>query len=163
MMLLALRRPLLNQLHGVQLRPVHLRPGKSPLCTLDADGPLDDFKSWAGFYKPPYQTEVAARQGITRPHPDYEILHGMFGRLVKLDQLLQLVAQGHWVFGPSILRPEQLFCRDLLLSSVKIRGIQYTAGKICKRSWRAPNSGKKKESFHHMFALHNHYKKSVNP
>src|SRR3954469_26068929 len=102
----------------------------------------DEFKPWAGIHKPPHQTEVAVRQGLARPHPDYKTLHGLFGRLVKLDQLLQLVAQGHWVFGPSILRPEQLFCRAPLLSSVKLRGIQHTAGKICERSWRAPNSGK---------------------
>ena len=108
-MLLALRRPL-HQLHGVQLRPVHLRPGKSPARTLDADGPLYDFKPWAGIHKPPHQTEVADRQGITRPHPDYKTIHGLFGCLVKLDQLLQLVSQGHGVFGPSILRPEQLLC-----------------------------------------------------
>ena len=80
----------------------------SPTCTLDADGPLDDFKPWAGFHKPPHQTEVAAGQGLARPHPDYKALHGLFGRLVKFDQLLQLVAQGHGVFGPSILRLEQL-------------------------------------------------------
>ena len=91
-MLLALRRPLLHQLHGVQLRLVHLRLGKSPARTLDADGLLYNFKSWAGIYEPPHQTEVAVRQGISRPHPDYKTLHGLFGRLVKLDQLLQLVA-----------------------------------------------------------------------
>ena len=107
-MLLALRRPLLHQLHGVQLRLVHLRPGKSPACTLDVDEPLDDFKPWASFHKPPHQAELAAGQGLARPHPDYKAPHGLFGRLVKFDQLLQLVTQGHGVFGPSILRPEQL-------------------------------------------------------
>ena len=50
--LLSLRRPLLHQLFGVQLRPVHLRPGKSTARTLDADGPLYDFKPWAGVHKP---------------------------------------------------------------------------------------------------------------
>ena len=107
-MLLALRRPLLHQLFSVQLRPVHLHPGKSPARTLNAGGPLYDFKPGAGVYKPPYQAEIAAGQGLARSHPDYEALHGQFGHLVKLDQLLQLVSQGHWVFGPSILRPEQL-------------------------------------------------------
>ena len=133
-MLLDLRRPLLHQLHGIQLRLVHLLPGKSPARTLDADGPLYNFKPWAGIHKPPHQTEVAAGQGLARPHPDYKAPHGLFGRLVKLDQLLQLVAQGHGVFGPSILRPEQLFRRAPLLSLVKLRGIQYTAGKICECS-----------------------------
>ena len=141
-MLLALRRPLLHQLFGVHLRPVHFRPGKSPARTLNADEPLYDFKLGAGVHKPPHQAEIAARKGLTRPHLDYETLHGQFGRLVKLDQLLQLVAHGHWVFGPGILRLEQLFHRAPLLSSVKLRGIEYTAGKTCERSWRAPNSGK---------------------
>ena len=50
-MLLALRRPLLHQLFGVQLRLVHLRPGKSPARTLDADGPLYNFKPWAGIHQ----------------------------------------------------------------------------------------------------------------
>ena len=107
-MLLALRWPLLHKLQGIQLRLVHLRPGKSSTCTFDADGPLYDFKPWAGFHKPPHQTEVAAGQGLARPYPDYKTLHGLFGRLVELDPLLQLVAQRHEVFGPSILRPEQL-------------------------------------------------------
>ena len=110
-MLLAFRRPLLHQLLGVQLRLVHLRPGKSPARTLDADGPLYDFKPGASVHKPPYQAKIAAGPGLARPHPDYETLHGQFGRLVKLDQLLQLVAQGHRMFGPSILRPEQLLRR----------------------------------------------------
>ena len=99
---------LLHQLHGVQLRPVHLRPGKSPTRTLNAGGPPYDFKPGAGVYKPPYQAEIAVGQGLTRPHPYYKAPHGLFGRLVKLDQLLQLVAQGHSVFSPRILRPEQL-------------------------------------------------------
>ena len=118
-MLLAFWRPLLHQLLGVHLRPVHFRSGKSHARTLNADGLLYDFKSWAGIHKPLYQAEVAARQGLARPHLDYETLHGQFGRLVKLDQLLQLVAQGHRMFGPSILRPEQLLRRASLLGLVK--------------------------------------------
>ena len=141
-MLLAFRRPLLHQLYGVQLRLVHLRPGKSPARTLNADGPLYDFKPWAGIHKPPYQTEVATRQGLARPHPDYKTLHGLFGRLVELDQLLQVVAQGHRMFGPNILRPEQLFHRAPFLGPVELCGIRYAARKICECSWRAPNSGK---------------------
>ena len=68
-MLLALRRPLLHQLFGVHLRPVHFRPGKSPARTLNADGLLYDFKPPAGIHKPPHQTEVATQQGLARPHP----------------------------------------------------------------------------------------------
>ena len=122
-MLLALRRPLLHQLLGIHLGPVHLRTGKSPACTFDADGPLYDFQPWAGIHKPPHQAEVAIGKGVARPHPDYKAPHGLFGRLVQLDQLLQLVAHRHWVFGPSILRPEQLLCRDSLLGLVILRGI----------------------------------------
>ena len=102
-----LRRPLLHQLHGVQLRPVHLRPGKSPARTLDADRLLYGLQPWAGIHKKPHQAKVAVGKGVTRPHPDYKAPHGLFGRLVQLDQLLQLVAHGHRVFGPSILRLEQ--------------------------------------------------------
>ena len=107
-MLLALRRPLLHKIHDVQLRPVHLRQGKSPTRTLDADGALYGFNPWAGIHKPPHQAELAVGKGVARPHPDYKAPHGLFGRLVKFDQLLQLVAQGHGVFGPCILGPEQL-------------------------------------------------------
>src|SRR3954469_9151748 len=101
-----------------------------------------DFQPWAGIHKQPHQAEVAVGKGIARPHPDYKAPHGLFGRLVELDQLLQLVAHGHRVFGPSILRPEQLLRRAPLLSPVELHGVRHTAGNICKRSWRAPNSGK---------------------
>ena len=76
--------------------------------TLETYQPLYDFKPWAGLHKPPHQTEVAAGQGLAKPHPDYKAPHGLFVHLVKFDQLLQLVSQGHGVFGPSILRLEQL-------------------------------------------------------
>ena len=94
-MLLALRWPLLHQLFGVHLRPEHFRLGKSPARTLNADIPLYDFKPWAGIYYPLDKAEVAAGQGLARPQPDYEVLHGQFGRLVEFDQLLQLVTQGN--------------------------------------------------------------------
>ena len=86
---------------GVHLRAVHFRTGKGPARTFNADGPLYDFKPWAGIHKPLYQAEVAVGEGVARPHPDYEALHGLFGRLVQLDQLLQLVAKGHQMFGPA--------------------------------------------------------------
>ena len=103
--LLALRWPLGHQLFSIHLRLVHFCTGEGHSRTFNANQPLYDFKSWAGIHKPLYQVEVAARQGLARPHPDYETLHGQFGRLVKLGQLLQPVAQGHRMFGPSILRP----------------------------------------------------------
>ena len=81
-MLLALRRPFLDQLHSVQLGPLHLHTGESPACTFDADGPLDDLQPWAGIHKPPHQAEVAVRKGVARPQPDYKALHGLFDRLV---------------------------------------------------------------------------------
>ena len=101
---------LLHQLFGVHLRLVHFRLGKGPTHTLNTDGPLDDFQPWAGIHKPPHQAEVAVGKGVARPHSDYKAPHGLFGHLVKFDHLLQLAAQGHGVFGPSILRPEQLLC-----------------------------------------------------
>ena len=53
-MLLTLRRPLLHQLLSIHLGLVHLRTGKSPACTFDADRPLYDFQPWAGIHKPPH-------------------------------------------------------------------------------------------------------------
>ena len=107
------------------------------MCTFDADGPLDDFQPWAGVHKPPHQAELAVGKGVARPHPDYKALHGLFGHLVQLDQLLQLVAQTHRVLGPIILRPEQLLHRASLLGLVKLCGIRHAAGQICECSWRA--------------------------
>ena len=133
-MLLALRRPLLHQLLGVHLGPVHLRTGKSPACTFDADGPLYDFQPWAGIHKLPHQAEVAVGKGVARPHPDYKAPHGLFDRLVQIDQLLQLVAHRHWVFGPNILRPEQLLRRATLLGLVILCGIRHATGQICECS-----------------------------
>ena len=90
----------------------------------------------------PTEAEVAPRHSLLRPQPNYEALHGLFGRLVELDQLLQLVAKGHRMSGLSILRLELFLCRAALLGSVECGGIGYTPGKICERFWRAPDSGK---------------------
>ena len=109
-MRLALRRPILHQLLYIQLAPVHLCMGKSPAVTLNANGSLDDFQSRIGIHHPLDQAEVAGGQGLTGPHPVYEILHSHFGRPVEFDQLLQLVTQRRWMFGPSILGPEHLLC-----------------------------------------------------
>src|SRR3954471_4246398 len=141
-MLLPRRWPVLHKLLTVQLAPVHLSTGKGPPGTFDADGALDALKPWAGRHQPLNQSEIAPRQGLSRPQPNYEALHGLFGRLVELDQLLQLVTQGHGVSGLSILRPEHLLRRTALLGSVECGGIRYATGKICERSWRAPDSGK---------------------
>ena len=107
-MRLALWRPVLHQLLHIQLAPVHLRVGKGPAGTLNANGSLDHFKPRTCIYHPLYKAEVAGGQGLTRTHSDYEILHGHFGRPVEFNQLLQLVTQRHRVFGPSILGTEQL-------------------------------------------------------
>ena len=69
--------PTFDQRHDSDL--MHIRPNSRrrtlpKVFGLYADGPLDDFKSWAGFHKPPHQTEVAAGQGLVRPHPDYKAL-----------------------------------------------------------------------------------------
>ena len=107
-MWLALWRPVLHHLLRIQLAPMHLRTGKGPAGTINANGSLDDFQSRTGIHHPLDQAEVTGGQGLTRPHPDYEILHSHFGRPVEFDQLLQLVTQRRWMFGPSILGPEQL-------------------------------------------------------
>ena len=107
-MCLAFRRPVLHELLCIQLAPMHLRTGKGPTGTLNANGSLDDLQSRTDIHHPLDQAEVASGQGLTRPHPDYEILHSHFGCPVEFDQLLQLVTQRHWVFGSSILGPKQL-------------------------------------------------------
>ena len=139
-MLFPRRRAVLHKLLSIQLAPVHLSTGKGPTGTLNAYGALDDFEPWTGLHQPPHQPEIAPRQSPSRPQPNNEALHGLFGRLVELDKLLQLVAQGHGVSGLSILRPEHLLCRAALLSSIECGGIRHTPGKICGRSWRAPDS-----------------------
>ena len=80
--LLALRRPLLDQLHGVLLDPLRFYTGEGPACTFNADGSLDDLQLWAGIHKPPHQAKEAVRKGIARPQLDYEALHGLIGRLM---------------------------------------------------------------------------------
>src|SRR3954462_15217754 len=141
-MLLPRRWPVLHKLLTIQLAPVHLSAGKGPTGTFDAGGALDDLEPWTGLHQPPHQPEVAPRQSLSRPQPNYEALHGLFGYLVELDQLLQLVAQGHRVSGLSILRPKHLLRRAALFGSVECGGIGYAAGKICECPWRAPDSGK---------------------
>ena len=91
-MLLTLRWPFRHQLLSIQLAPVHFSTGKSPTGSFDAYGALDDFEPWTGLHQPPHQPEVAPRHGLSRPQPDYEALHGLFGHLMELDQLFQLVA-----------------------------------------------------------------------
>ena len=107
-MWLSLWWPVLHQLLYIQLAPMHLRTGKGPAGTLNANGSLDDFQARTGIHHPLDQAEVAGGQGLTGPHPDYEILHSHFGRPVEFNQLLQLVTQRRWMFGPSILGLEQL-------------------------------------------------------
>ena len=122
-MLLALRWPVLHQLLSIHLAPVYFNTSKRPAGALNADGALDDFEPWTGPHQPPHQPEIAPRQGQSRPQLNYEALHGLFGHLMELDQLLQLVAQGHRVSGLSILRPEHLLRRAALLGPVEGGGI----------------------------------------
>ena len=141
-MLLSLWWWVRHELLGIHLAPVHLCTGKGPTGTFDADGALDDLKPRTGLHQPPHQPEIAPRQGLSGPQPNYEALHGLLGRLVELDQLFQLVAQGHRVSGLRILRPEHLLRRATLFSLVECGGVGYAAGKICECPWRAPDSGK---------------------
>ena len=79
---------------------------------------------------------------LINPSLLFLMLSALLGRLVQFDQLLQLVAQGNQMFGPSVLRPEQLLCRAPFFGTIELRGIRYATRQICERSWRAPNSGK---------------------
>ena len=117
-MLLARWWSVLHQLLRIHLAPVHFSTGKGPAGTIDIDGALDDFNPWTDIHQPPHQPEVAPMNGFLRPQLNYEALHGLFGHLMELDQLLQLVAQGNRVSGLSILRPEHLLRRAPLLGSV---------------------------------------------
>ena len=126
--------PVLHKLLSIQLAPVHLSAGKGPTGAFNAGGVLDDINPQTGVHQPPHQTGVAPRHGLLRPQPDYEALHGLFGHLVELDQLLQLVAQGHRMPGLSILRPEHLLRRAPLLGSVECGSIGHAVGKICEHS-----------------------------
>ena len=82
--------------------------GKGPVSTFNTGGVLDDFNPWTRIHQPLHQAEVAPRHGLLRPQPNYEAPHCLFGYLVELDQLLQLVARWHRMAGLSILRPEDL-------------------------------------------------------
>ncbi len=93
-------------------------------------------------YERSWRTPNSGKHGFPRPQPNYEAPHGMFGHLVELDQLLQLVAKGHRMSGLSILRPEDLLRRDPLLGPIESGSIGHAAEKIYERSWRTPNSGK---------------------
>ena len=107
-MLFPRRWLVLHKLLSIQVALVHLSVGKGPTGTFDADGVLDDFEPWTGLHQPSHQPEIAPRLSLSGPQPNYEGLHGLFGSLVELDQLLQLVARGHRMAGLSILRPEDL-------------------------------------------------------
>ena len=128
--LLARRWSVRHKILSVHLAPVHFSTGKGPTGTFNADGALDDFNPWTGVHQPPHQPEVAPRHGFLRPQPNYEAHQGLFGHLMELDQLLQLVAQGHRVPGLSILRPEYLLRRAPFLGPVECGGGGHTAGQI---------------------------------
>ena len=87
-MLFPWRWPVLHKLLSIQLAPMHLSTGKGPTGTFNADGALDDFEPWTGHHQPPHQPELDPRQSLSRPQPNYEALHGLFGRVVELGQLL---------------------------------------------------------------------------
>ena len=84
-MLLALWWRVRHKLLGIHLAPVHLCAGKGPTGTLNTGGMLDDFNLRARIHQPPHQAEVAPRHGLLRPQPNYEALHGLFGRLTTRD------------------------------------------------------------------------------
>ena len=100
--LLALRRPLGHQRRGVHLHPMHLCTGKGDPRTFNANRPLYDLKSWAGTHKTLHEIQVAAGHWLGKPQTDYEVLHGQFGCLVQLDQLLKLVARASDVLSQDI-------------------------------------------------------------
>ena len=131
-MLLARRWSVRHKLLSIHLALVHFSTGKGPTGTFDTDGALDDFNPWTGVHQLPHQPEVAPRHGFFRPQPKYEALHGLFGHLMELDQLLQLVAQGHRVSGLSILRPEHLLRRAPFLGPIELVASDTLRGRSAK-------------------------------
>ena len=101
--LLALKRPLGHKLDGVHLCPPDLDMGKGQACALDAERPLDNVQPRTCIHQPLHEAEVVAGYSFGRPHPDYQILHGQFGRPMQLDQLFQLIGEGHWMFWRKVL------------------------------------------------------------
>ena len=65
--------------------PIAPLRGQGPTGTFNTGGVLDDFNPWTRIHQPLHQADVAPRHGLLRPQPNYEALHGLFGRLVELD------------------------------------------------------------------------------
>ena len=55
---------------------------------------------------------------------------------MQFDQLVQLVDKRHRIIRRQILRPEELLCSFLLLSSAELGSIGYAARQIRKCPWK---------------------------
>ena len=64
-MRLALRWTVLHELLRIQLAPMHLRTGKGPAGTLNANGLLDHLKPRTGIHHPLYQVIEAKVSRLT--------------------------------------------------------------------------------------------------
>ena len=78
---------------GLHLPPVCLDTGKGHPCTLNARRPLNSVDTWRRINKPLHQAEVAIRNRLSRPQPNYDVLHGSAGYLMKLGPLGHLFIQ----------------------------------------------------------------------
>src|SRR4051812_44979125 len=90
---LALGWTLRCNINGLHLPPECLDSDKSHSCTLNARRPLQSVDTRHRVAKPLHQTEVALRNRLGRPQPDYDVFHGSAGYPMKLGPLRYLLIQ----------------------------------------------------------------------
>ena len=95
-MLLAPGWTLCYNIGGMHLCLVLLDAGEGHPSTFYARRLLDDVDMWHCIDKSLHQTEIAVRNGLSRPQPDHDVLHGSSGYLVELGPLGHLFAQQQW-------------------------------------------------------------------
>ena len=88
---LAFGRSLDRHLFGIHFHLVHLDTGGSHTRSFHAGPPLDSVIPGQRINESPHEAEVAARDDLSRPQPDYDVLHGRAGHLMQLCPLCHLV------------------------------------------------------------------------
>ena len=92
-MVLALGWTLRRNIDGLHLHSICLDTGKGHPCTLNARRLPHSVDPWHRINKPLHQAEVAIRNRLSRPQPDYDVLHGRTGYPVVLGPLGHLFVQ----------------------------------------------------------------------
>ena len=86
-MVLAFGWTLRRDIDGLHLPPECLDSGKGHPCTLNACRPLRSIDTRHRVNKTSHQTKIALGNRLTRPQPDYDVLHGVAGYPMKLGPL----------------------------------------------------------------------------